>query len=375
MDVVIGRRADPAVRDAARRLDREHVLTEAARKVVGAGITVLRVAPDAWLVNEQNLPGAVRTLRSAGWRPDAAVAPDAFVHPRGGMLQVGIAPPIEGISVRRRRRLGMRLWADAVPAGDGWLVPTDAAAADVGNAERRAAAAPGGLVWSFREERKLHAEGYGWIGRPTTRVAFAGEDFIVPRGVYPAKRVTERVVRRCLERIDGVEDPLVVDVGTGAGVVAVTVALARPDAQVVAVDRSPRAARAARRNARAQGTKVDVRLGDLLAPLPATLHGRVDTVCANVPYVTPWLAADPGYGAPRSTVAGAEADGLGSLRRLAAAATGFLVRGGSFVFQVADTQWNGLRDDLAALGYRPEDPDVRNPGFAIVASARWMEET
>ena len=365
------RQTDPSLRDAVRRLDREHALVQALRRVAGEGVTVLRVASDTWLVREHQRGATVRVLQSDGWRSDPAIAPDAFVHPRGGVLQVGVAPGIAGLSATRRRKLATRLWEGAVPE-EGWLVSGRAATADAADAARRAAAA-GGLVGAFREEQKLHAEGYGWFGRPATHVSFAGREFIVPRGVYPPKRVTEGIVRRCLDRIAATEHPFVVDVGTGAGILAVAVALARPDARVVAVDRSPRAVGAARRNARAHGVSVDVLRGDLLAPVSASVDGRVDAICANVPYVAPCLAADPGFGAPRGAVAGADPDGLGLVRRLAVTAKDLLVREGHLVFQIADTQWDTIRDDLAALGYRPEDPDVRKPGFAIVASAR-MEE-
>jgi methylase of polypeptide subunit release factors len=343
--------------------------------LVGEGIAVLYVAHDAWLVRGSDRLEAMRVLESSGWRSDPAIAADAMVHPRGGVLQIGIVPPIDGISARRRRRLASLLWSDAVSVADGWLVPSGETVAEVGEAERRVAVSSDGFAWSFREARRLHAEGYGWVGRSAARVSFAGVTFIVPRGVYPAKRVTEGVVKRCLDRIDEVEAPIVADIGTGAGVVAISLALARPDARVVAVDRSPRAARAARKNARIQRANVSVRVGDLLGPLPPTFRGRVHSICANVPYVTPWGAADPGYAAPRSTVAGVGPDGLGLIRQLAETARGLLARDGVLVFQLADSQWEGLRDDLASLGYRPEDPDVRNPGHAIVASALWMEKS
>ena len=69
--------------------------------------------------------------------------------------------------------------------------------------------------------------------------------------------------------------PVVVDVGTGTGAIAVTVAARRPDARVSATDASPDGGRpGARRTPRRLGVRVEVREGDLLSPLDPALRGR-----------------------------------------------------------------------------------------------------
>ena len=80
---------------------------------------------------------------------------------------------------------------------------------------------------------------------------------------------------------------MVVDVGTGTGAIALAVADERRDARVFAVDDSGAAVALARENAAALGLAVEVLLGDLLAPLPASLRGVVDVVVSNPPYVRP----------------------------------------------------------------------------------------
>ena len=75
---------------------------------------------------------------------------------------------------------------------------------------------------------------------------------------------TEIVVERCLELLDGIESPRVVDVGTGSGAIALAIAQERPQARVQATDISPAALALAAENAEANGLEVEFREGDLL---------------------------------------------------------------------------------------------------------------
>ncbi len=92
---------------------------------------------------------------------------------------------------------------------------------------------------------------------------------------------TEIVVERCLELLDGIESPRVVDVGTGSGAIALAIAQERPGARVHATDISAGALALAAENAAANGIEVDLREGDLLAGL----EGPFDLVVSNPPYV------------------------------------------------------------------------------------------
>lgn len=120
-------------------------------------------------------------------------------------------------------------------------------------------------------------------------------------GVFVPRPETEILVATALEVLEGVEGPVVVDVGTGTGAVALAMKDERPDAKVLATDLSPEAADLATENAQRLGLEVDVRRGDLLEALPAELRGWVDLVVSNPPYVTraevddlpPEVRADP----------------------------------------------------------------------------------
>ncbi len=92
---------------------------------------------------------------------------------------------------------------------------------------------------------------------------------------------TELVVERCLELLDGIESPRVVDVGTGSGAIALAIAQERPAARVHATDISPGALELAQENAESNGLAVEFREGDLLAGL----KGPFDLVVSNPPYV------------------------------------------------------------------------------------------
>ena len=108
---------------------------------------------------------------------------------------------------------------------------------------------------------------------------------------------------------------MLVDVGTGSGLIALTLARARSDAVVFGTDLSALAIRAARRNARALGAgSVRFRQGDLLGALPDGTAGRVSMIVSNIPSDPPTVSRHKRV--PRRTLVGPEADGLGLVRRL-----------------------------------------------------------
>ena len=97
----------------------------------------------------------------------------------------------------------------------------------------------------------------------------------VAPGVFVPRPETEVVALAALETLEGRTKPLVIDVGTGTGILAITIAHRRPDATVIATDVSPEAVALAHSNAERLGVRVDVLRGDL--PDAVTHHrGRLD---------------------------------------------------------------------------------------------------
>src|SRR5204862_2699516 len=103
-------------------------------------------------------------------------------------------------------------------------------------------------------------------------------------GVFIPRPETEIVVDAALEAIEGVASPVVIDVGTGTGAIALCVKAERPDARVFATDVSGQAVLLARENADALGLDVGVLEGDGLEPVPSDMRAWV--VISNSPYVT-----------------------------------------------------------------------------------------
>jgi release factor glutamine methyltransferase len=114
--------------------------------------------------------------------------------------------------------------------------------------------------------------------------AFWRHEFLVTPAVLIPRPETELLVEAGLELLRGTKSPVVVDVGTGSGCVALSIAAEREDAEVHATDISKAALEVARENARRLGLeeRVTFHHGHLLAPLAGR---EVQLVVSNPPYV------------------------------------------------------------------------------------------
>lgn len=156
-------------------------------------------------------------------------------------------------------------------------------------------------------------------------------------GVFVPRPETEVLVGAALEAMTDVEEPVVVDVGTGTGAVALSVADEHPGARVFATDLSAEAVDLARENAMRLGLGMTVCAGDLFDPLPRELRGRVDLVVSNPPYVSQEEYEDlPAEvrADPRLALVG----GTPLIARLAGEAAGWLRRGGVLALEIGATQ-------------------------------------
>lgn len=162
-------------------------------------------------------------------------------------------------------------------------------------------------------------------------------------GVFVPRPETELLLEWGLAATAGKKAPLVVDLCTGSGALALGYAAARPDAEVRAVERDPVALSWARRNADARAALGDtpIRLvaGDVTDPALLTeLDGRVDLVLCNPPYVPEYTDVPPEVRDhdPHDAVFSG-VDGLGVIRPVVALAARLLAPGGAFAVEHDDT--------------------------------------
>jgi release factor glutamine methyltransferase len=185
---------------------------------------------------------------------------------------------------------------------------------------------------------------------------FYGLRLSVEPGVFVPRPESEVLVDAGLEALDrmateGIVEPLVVDVGTGTGAIALAVASARPSARVHATDVDPRAVALARRNAEDLGLseRVTVHRGDLLDPLPGWLRGRVDVLLSNPPYLSEEEHAnlpDEVLADPRHALVG----GTTMHARTAEAAADWVRAGGSLIVEMGPDQEGDVRAIFGSNG-------------------------
>jgi release factor glutamine methyltransferase len=162
-------------------------------------------------------------------------------------------------------------------------------------------------------------------------------------GVFTPRPETELLLEWGLREIACVAVPLVVDLCTGTGALALAVAKSRPDAVVHAVEVEPAALTWAHHNVAehvaAGGAPVTVHAADVRSPdLLVELETRVDLVLCNPPYVpdgTPLPPEVTGWDPPAAVYGGA--DGLDVIRAVVSASAALLRYGGALAIEHDDT--------------------------------------
>jgi release factor glutamine methyltransferase len=240
------------------------------------------------------------------------------------------------------------------------------------------------------------------VGEPLEQVVgwaeFAGLRVLVDPGVFVPRRRSEFLVDVAVllaGRQDGTVPRVIVDLccGTGALGLAVAVELARAveaaravemverDAYGVAAanlgvelhaaDLDPAAVACARRNVAPAGGHVYA--GDLFAPLPGSLRGRIGVLICNAPYVpTTEIAFMPtearDHEAPMALDGGA--DGLAILRRAAAGAPAWLAPGGVLLVETSERQAPAMAAAMSAAGLVAQVHEDDESGATVVTGTK-----
>lgn len=200
--------------------------------------------------------------------------------------------------------------------------------------------------------RRLSGEPIAYL---TGMREFYGRLFRVSPDVLIPRPDTELLVELALARMPPGETVDVLDLGTGSGCIAISLALERPLARVTAVDRSEAALAVARQNAHVLGADVEFLVSDWFDSLASR---RFDLIVGNPPYIA---AADPHLTQgdvrfePLSALTAGK-DGLSDLRLLTAGATAHLKPGGVLLLEHGYDQADAVQALLQVAGFR----DVRS---------------
>jgi release factor glutamine methyltransferase len=230
------------------------------------------------------------------------------------------------------------------------------------------------------KQARLYA---GWIGRRANRepvqriLGYAYFRNLVLRlndGTLIPRPDTESVVDAALERLDARGGAgVVLDVGTGSGAIAISIAQERPRATVHAADVSTQALEAAGHNASENGAPVRFYQADLFAGLEF-LEGGVDLLVSNPPYIEAGalerLAPEVRVWDPRPALDGGR-DGLIFYRRIFDGAPPLLKAGADVVLEVGDGQGADVLELGAGAGFVPLGLHEDLAGTPRAALLRW----
>ena len=197
-------------------------------------------------------------------------------------------------------------------------------------------------------QRRLAGEPIQYI---TGETEFYGLPFRVTRDVLIPRPETEHLVEKVLELATHFFAPRILDVGTGSGCIAVSLAHGIPHAHITAIDLSASALAIARENAKINGVEVRFIKGDLLVPVAGE---RFEIVVSNPPYVASadrdTLSVEVRDFEPALALFAGE-DGLEVYRRLIPAAFDALIPGGFVVLEIGYGQEQEIRALLSANGF------------------------
>ena len=208
-----------------------------------------------------------------------------------------------------------------------------------------------------------HAQFAEWVARRAAgeplaylvgEAEFRGRVFQVSPNVLIPRPETEVLIELALAKLSGLASPKVLDLGTGSGIVAISLALECPAARITAVDLSNEAISVARNNAGRLGAKIDFRQSDWFENLAGEYF---DLIVSNPPYVAAGdphlllngLPFEPQIALTDQVVNG---DGLACIRQIVAGAAAHLTPGGWLFFEHGYDQGAASRNLLTSAAFK-----------------------
>lgn len=175
----------------------------------------------------------------------------------------------------------------------------------------------------------------------TGEITFYGLPLKVRPGAFVPRPSSELTVARAARRLRRRRAPVIVDLATGAGPIALALAYEFPDAEVWGTDISEEGLDQGRANARRlEIANLRLRKGDMYGPLPRRLRGALDLITGHIPYVPPDEVDDlptevKGY-EPVDTLTDYSKDGLELMREAVFGAREWLKPGGWLLLEMSE---------------------------------------
>jgi len=176
-------------------------------------------------------------------------------------------------------------------------------------------------------------------------------------GVFIPRPETEEVAELAIQALRAVPGaPIAVDLCTGSGAIAISLATEVPNAKVYAWELNPESEGLLRRNIAANGGAVELVMGDIASnhPLFSELAGQVDVVISNPPYIPTWAIPrdiEVQLHDPHLALYGGE-DGMNIMKIVSKRALQLLKPGGFLVVEHAETQAKIVADLFEVDGWR-----------------------
>lgn len=195
----------------------------------------------------------------------------------------------------------------------------------------------------------------------TGKQPFMSLEFEVNPSVLIPRPETEKLVEVTIDAAKEIKNPIIADLGTGCGAIAVSLAKYLPEAKIYATDTSKEAIEVAKANAEKHGVqdRCTFFVGDLLEPLKE-LKGKLDIITSNPPYVKTGdidsLQPEIKDFEPRHALDGGE-DGLKFYKKIVGEADVYLKERGLLVFEIGADQAKAV-DEMLSLTQKYEKSKI-----------------